>query len=141
MLAEQARKPGGRINSLIVEHEEEPKAPLPVAKETLPEEPPQWFVDHMNKLGDKGRGKGDRKDTKGKGKGIRITFEGCWHCGKAGHSRGKCAEFQKLLANANKGQIGRNGSFRKDTWASMRKLRRRPRPRPQGQIIEGQCSQ
>ena len=32
LLAEQACKPRGRINSLIIEHEEDPEAPFPVAE-------------------------------------------------------------------------------------------------------------
>ena len=72
----------------------------------MPSEAPQWFIDHINKLGgaqSKGKGTGKGPRGKGKGKGVRIQFEGCWHCGKKDHSRSGCEVFQKLLAAANKG--------------------------------------
>ena len=114
VLSEAARRPGGRINSLIIDHpddkEDEPEKNGSAAFDES--QPPQWFLDHINALSGKGKGggKGDRnsrRDTKGggKGKGVRITFKGCWHCGDEKHSRGKCPEFQKLLADFNKGKV------------------------------------
>ena len=122
VLSEQARKPGGRIASLIVEHEDGAEAPLgPTPAESLvgSSTPPSWFQDFINAMRKENtRKKGDGKGSgnvanakakgKGKGKGIRIHFEGCWHCGDKLHSRGKCPAFQKLMAEANKGISDRN---------------------------------
>ena len=112
-LAEQARKPGGRINSLIIEHEPDDDEQPAAKTSDLPNEPPQWFIDHIHKLGDKKDhrgGKGDKGDKGNKFRGkkpLRISFEGCWHCGQKGHSRSACTEFQKILAAANKGESDR----------------------------------
>ena len=57
-----------------------------------------------------GGGKGDKGDKGNKFRGkkpLRISFEGCWHCGQKGHSRSACTEFQKILAAANKGEPDR----------------------------------
>ena len=113
ILAEQARKPGGRIASLLIEREggeERSEAP---AADNPAGGPPQWFQDYITKLGgNKGKGKGTkgagRGNTKGTGKGIRISFEGCWHCGSKDHSRAKCPAFEKLMADHNRGVSDRS---------------------------------
>ena len=80
LLSEQARKPGGRINSLMIEHEEEEEERPAASADDLPSEATQWLIDHINKLGgaqSKGKGTGKGPRGKGKGKGVRIQFEGC----------------------------------------------------------------
>lgn len=95
-LAETARKPGGCSNALAYVEAEEP---ADVPQEPTPAEAaaPQWFQDFVNPLGSgNGKGGGRSAAVSGKGggngtggngaKGPRITFRGCWHCGKEGHS-------------------------------------------------------
>ena len=110
VLSEQARKPGGRVAALLV-GPDEPE----VQDRTDPEEPPAWFKDYINKLDGGNRkpppraprspspgGSGSRGASPRGGKPLRIKFEGCWHCGTKGHSRGQCELFKKLMAEANK---------------------------------------
>ena len=104
-LAEQARRPGGRINAMMGEDDEDDDKSDDKSKEAATTGPPQWFQEFVNKLATqpkKKRGEG-ANTSDSKTKGIRIKFEGCWHCGKSGHSRRKCEEFLKLMAAANKG--------------------------------------
>ena len=126
ILSEAARRPGGRANSLIVEArqqdrlaaQDEDREDAPQAQVALVDDgkPPEWFKEfhkeYVNALnrgkgGGKGGGAGNAKSPKakggGKGRGVRIQFQGCWHCGKAGHARGSCTEFQKIMAKFNKG--------------------------------------
>ena len=49
VLAEAARRPGGRINSLQFGDEEEEDAKKD-AVTSEPEEPPQWFMEYVNRL-------------------------------------------------------------------------------------------
>ena len=110
-LSEQARRPGGRVAALLIDSDEQDKAE--------DEEPPAWFKDYVNKL-DGGnrkppprnpRDQNSKKDKAARspsprgdrgGNKVRIHFEGCWHCGVNGHSRGQCDLFKKLMADANK---------------------------------------
>ena len=90
LLAEAARKSGGSIRSLIIEEVDEQGQIVEGSKSTEEEQPPSWFMDYVNKLGDKkpppppkptgdGRRQGQRDDKKTK---LRFSFEGCWHCGQ-----------------------------------------------------------
>ena len=118
LLAEQARKPGGRINQLShleVEHDGvQDSEGEPAATASADDEPPAWFHEFVNKLQNRpggratGKGTGKGGDNKGKeGKSTRFTFKGCWHCGDLKHSRNKCPAFQKLLADHNRGEPDR----------------------------------
>ena len=75
-------------------------------------EPPAWFKDYISKLGPKPGNGGSGNQTArrppspagNRAQRVRFHFEGCWHCGKKGHSRGTCQAFQKIMTEFNKGK-------------------------------------
>ena len=137
VLSEAARRPGGRINSLIIDHpddkEDEPEKNGSAAFDES--QPPQWFLDHINALSGKGKGggKGDRnsrRDTKGggKGKGVRITFKGCWHCGdERSIAAASALSFRSCWRTSTRARSAPNGSCHRITQGSMSSPRRKLR--------------
>ena len=118
ILSEAAKRPGsGRVNSLHAEAREQAEEYREVAPQAQAaqaaapaddSQPPEWFREYVNAVKGKGGGKGasnrrDKGKAEGKSRGVRIQFSGCWHCGKAGHARGGCTEFQEIMAKFNKG--------------------------------------
>ena len=100
-------------------------APVATAAEVAPapDGAPAWFngamQEYINRLDTRARKPGGGAAPKAapgaaadtnRTKKARFTFIGCWHCGISGHARGGCPAFQKLMADANKGNSNR------DTW-------------------------
>ena len=107
LLSEAARNPGGRINSLIDQIDDDQtrqqQQPQPESNDS---KAPTWANQLINalsrnapkpKVADRTGSRevvkpreqdGDRKNTK-----FRFMFKGCWHCGKDGHRRGACEDF------------------------------------------------